>query len=523
MRGAIPLVCLAALTQACDSTPAQPSVRDAAAVDDLPGVPLDVDLGPKPLTNPLDLFDVMIDAPPKFDAVAKLDDQVVTTRDLELQSGGPLSKVYLGIDAARDDAWRTLLERAAFERLARKAGKPAMQWLNEQAATLPAPTDRDLAPLLASADVASFQGDERRLVAISAWRWSRWEVLRSVLVRRGLDGMEHKRLQPNIWNPSFANPATVIARLDGRDVTRGEIRALAGLREDQARSEYFTIVTLQLDKFVQRTLREREAQRLGITVEELVKRAVDAQPPVTAAAVADFIRKNPQYAKAPDGQEAARDNVARLRTDAGEKKLDDRLKTAASLETYVHAPVHDRFDVKVPAPRVFGDPSSPHTVVALYSTGCDVCNWTSPRVRAVVNHLGAQAHLVSGDYFMADPITSYLPAYRNALALQCAASQSASGWWKMFDSLADDPGKGDIAGLAARAAATGLDGDAMRACLRDDRLLASVFEDVTVGKRLGLQMNAAGIFVDGLHIADLGAEERTLKEVDGDLAPGPRP
>jgi hypothetical protein len=44
-----------------------------------------------------------------------------------------------------------------------------------------------------------------------------------------------------------------------------------------------------------------------------------------------------------------------------------------------------------------------------------------------------------------------------------------------------------------------------------------------VGKRLGLQMNAAGIFVDGLHVADLGAEDRTLKEVDGDLAPGPRP
>ena len=512
-----------ALVVACESTPA-PSRHDAsAAPEELPGVPLDVDLGPKPLTNPLDLYDVMIDGAPKFDSVAKLDDQVVSTRDLELQSGGPLSRVYAGIDAARDDAWRTMLERTAFDHLARKAGKPTLQWLDDQMASLPAPTDRDLAPIMAGADLASFQGDERRMAAVSAWRWTRWEVLRSVLVRRGLEGVEHTRLQPNIWQPSFADPSMVIARLDGQDVTRGQLRALAGLREDQARNEYYTIVKLQLDKWVQKTLREREAQKLGITVDALVQRSVDAQPPVTPAAVADFIRKNPQYAKAPDGQEAARDNVARLRTAAGEKKLDDRLAAAASLEVYVRAPVHDRFDVKVPAPRLFGDPSSPHTIVALLSVGCDVCNWTAPRVRAVVTHLGAQAHLVAGDYFLADPITSYLPSYRNALAMQCAASQSASGWWKLLDSLVDDPGKGDVGGLVARASSAGLDGDAMRSCLRDDRLLPGVFEDVTTGKRLGLQMNAAGIFVDGLHVADLGAEDRTLKEVDGDLAPGPRP
>lgn len=474
--------------------------------------PTKLDLGSAPIRNPLNLYDIGIAGAPDFETVGTVDGVPITTQDLQAQSVGAFSRIAERLYQAEDNGYRWLIERVALAKQASAARMPLIPFLLAEYGKLPQPTAAELDRTLAAVPVVPMTEDESRHAATSLWRLTAWEQRRQALVLAGRAGMQFERLRLQISNPTYARPDTAVAQLDGKPITRADLRALAGYQAELARHEYWRIARLQFDKYVTRFLREREAQHLGISVDALEARERERIPPATDAEVRAFMDENPEHKAVPDGFERAKDNLRRLRIVAAQEALDARLRDTADIRFLLVEPDFGRFPIEVPAPRWHGAPEAKDVIVAFHGLGCETCMRGSRLLVSIMEARPGQLRLLAGDYF--EP--GQLGSYRGALALHCAPPDQRDA---LFLSLARDFGTGEIGSLTDEAGAAGIEPEPFRACLLQDRFLPLIVENVAMARRLGLERNVPGLFASGVRIGDLKDLDKVLEQIDSALAP----
>ena len=491
---------------------ARPSEQPTPAAAPAREEPTKLDLGSAPIRNPLNLYDVGLAGAPDFETVGTVDGVRITTQDLQAQSVGAFSRIAERLYQAEDNGYRWLIERVALAKQAAAAEMPLIPFLLTEYGKLPQPTQADLDRVLAAVPVVPMSEDESRHAAVSLWRLAAWEQRRHALVLAGRAGLQFERLRLQISNPTYAEPDTAVAQLDGKPITRAELRALAGYQAELARHEYWRIARMQFDKYVTRFLREREAQHLGIPMDALEARERERIPPATDAEVRAFMDENPEHKAVADGFERAKDNLRRLRTAAAGEALDARLRDTAEVRFLLAEPDFGRFPIEVPAPRWHGSPQAEDVIVAFHGLGCETCTRGSGLLLAILEARPGQLRLLAGDYF--EP--GQLGSYRGALALHCAPPDHRDA---LLRSLVRDFGTGEIGGLTDEAKAAGIDPAPFRACLLKDRFLPLIVENVAMARRLGLERNVPGLFASGVRIGDLKDLDKVLEQIDSALAP----
>jgi hypothetical protein len=490
------------------------SARPPAQVPPLRAEPTKLDLGQAPIQNPLNLYDVEIAGSPDHETVGTIDGVRVTTQDLESQSVGAFGRVAERIYEARDQGWRWLVERVALDEQARAAGMPLVPFLLAQYARLPAPADAEIAALAGHASLAEQPGldaAERRAAAVTLWRLQAWKARRRELILEARARLPFERVRRQISSPDYADPGTVIARLQDQPITRAELRVLSGYQAALGRHEYWNIAKLQFDKYVDEFLLAREAQDLGIPVSDLERHEIERMPPVEDADVDAFMAANPEYKGDPQGRERARDNVRRLREINARQSLLTRLRAASDIRFLLKEPVFERTPVEVPAPRWHGPPDAPNVIVAFHAVGCASCARGSQLLLSVLQSRAGSFKLLAGDYFEGDD----LDAYRGALALHCAPPEERD---RLLEHLTRSFEDSRIATLVAQAQGLGIEPGAFRACLESDRFLPLIAENLAMAARLGLERSIPGIFVNGVRIGDLKDLDGVMKQIDAALA-----
>lgn len=459
----------------------------------LPAEPVALDLGRPPIINPLNLRDLGIPGARGIATVGAIDGEEIAIDRLDERSGRPFTRVGQRIYDAREAGWRWLLERTALTRLARSAGVDLPSLLEREWAALPAPSDAELAD--ASSPIRELPEAERKLAARSLWRIRKWAVARSLLVQQGLAGVSYGRLQLMLIAPGIDKPETPVAKLDGRDVTRAELRRLAGYQEQLAAVEYVHIARLQFDAYAGDHLVAREAARQHVTVAELEARELKRLGPPSPAEVDQFVRENPPYAAAPDGRAKARETLADIRPVKARESLRARLRSAAKVEFFLSTPPFAPAKLELVAPLSVGDAHAPAVLTALHGLGCDNC---ARGTKLIFELLAAfpQLRLESAEYFSRDRLGSY----RAALAVRCAADAGKAG--ELMTALVSGFRAGLVGELAELGRAHGL-GDAFRRCLEEDRHLPIIFENLALAERVGLERNVPGLFVNGIRLDDL--------------------
>jgi hypothetical protein len=494
--------------------PGAASARPPAQTPPLRAEPTKLDLGQAPIRNPLNLYDVEIAGSPDHETVGTIDGVRVTTQDLESQSVGAFGRVAERIYEARDQGWRWLIERVALDDQARAAGMPLVPFLLAQYGRLPAPTDAEIAAMSGQASIAEVPGldaAERRAAAVSLWRLQAWKARRSELILEARARLPFERVRRQISAPDYADPGTVIARLQGQPITRAELRVLAGYQAALGRHEYWNIARLQFDKYVDEFLLAREAQDLGIPVSDLERHEIERMPPVSDADVNAFMAENPEYKSDPQGRERARDNLRRLREINARQSLLTRLRAASDIRFLLKEPAFERAPVEVPAPRWHGPPDAPNVIVAFHAVGCATCARGSQLLLSVLQSRAGTFKLLAGDYFAGDDLV----AYRGALALHCAPPEERD---RLLERLARSFEDSRIATLVGQAQGLGTDPGAFRACLESDRFLPLIVENLAMAERLGLERSIPGIFVNGVRIGDLKDLAGVMKQIDAALA-----
>jgi hypothetical protein len=473
---------------------------------------LATNLGNMPIRNPRNLYDIWIDGSPDYHTVGTIDDVKILVEDLEARSVGVFSRVAEHIYDARETGYRWLIANEALTRLSKKKGVGMLELLQAEFDALPQPTEAELEAVLANTQLVDLSPVERTRAARSLWRLERWEQRRAELVSEVRADMKFSRIRNQISQPQYASEGTMVALLDEREITRAELRVLAGYQAELARHEYWFHAKTQFEAYATEFLREREAQHLGVDASKLVELEIERMPETTEADVDAFIRENPEYGVHAEGRERARDNLRRLRQMGAEAALDERLRETGDVRFLLIEPSIPRIAVEIPAPRSHGPADAERVIYAFHSVGCDTCTRGSQLLLATLKARPGQVRVVAGDYFERNRLGSY----RGALALRCAPAGERD---RMLAKITFEPGKGEIGELVAVAAGLGIDAGEFERCMDRDAHLPAIAENLHMAKRLGLRRNVIGLFANGYRLGNLRDTTGVLGQIDQAFSP----
>jgi predicted DsbA family dithiol-disulfide isomerase len=272
------------------------------------------------------------------------------------------------------------------------------------------------------------------------------------------------------------------------------------------------ILEKSLAQLIEERLLQREAEKRGITKEELLANEVKSgvkEP--TDEEVDSFYKANVQRIQMPKEEAASR--IAKYLKMEKENSLREALFERLEKEHPVSRLLEPlRFNVEATGRPSLGPASAPITLVVFSDFQCPYCKAFDATLKQVVGKYGDKLQLV----FRQFPLTAIHPeAQKAAEASVCAAGQKK--FWEMHDLIFQNQSYLKIQELKNRAEALGIDVAAFNACLDGGKSAALVHEDLIAGFRAGVEGTPAS-FVNGRFIGGNSPLNELSALIDDELA-----
>jgi protein-disulfide isomerase len=313
--------------------------------------------------------------------------------------------------------------------------------------------------------------------------------------------------------PATVSGVGVVAEVNGAPVMASELDAKAASRLVTARQEEYEIRKQVLDELIAERLVAAEAAKRKLSVEELLRREVDAKAtPLPAAQVETLYEQN----KARFAGQARGDALARIREVMGQRAKTERraafekeLRDAGRVAVRLEAP---RGAVAIPAGAPSTGPASaPVTLVEFTDYQCPYCHRAQAVVDQVLERYSGKLRFVHLDF----PLEGHAGALPAARAARCAGEQGK--FWEYHRNLMTAPGSLDEADLKTRASALDLNTPAFGACLSSGRHDAEIQASFRQGEELGVTGTPA-YFINGRMLSGARPIESFAELIDAELA-----
>jgi protein-disulfide isomerase len=274
----------------------------------------------------------------------------------------------------------------------------------------------------------------------------------------------------------------VVAVVEGRPITLGEVDARAKARMVGIRQEEYEIRRDVLDQVIADRLVDAEASREGVPRDVLVQREVDEKIPTPDPAQIALIYEHNKERFAGQSREQALAHIRKLLVNRA--KADRRATWEGQLRQKADVAVHlepPRLVVDIPKGAPATGASDPRvTVVEFTDYQCPYCHQAQSTIDELLDHYKDRVRLVHLDF----PLDFHPGAVPAARAARCAAEQGR--FWQYHDNLMTQKGTLDEADLESRAAALHLAPGPFAKCLASDRYDAAIQADLEQGKKLGV-------------------------------------
>ncbi len=295
------------------------------------------------------------------------------------------------------------------------------------------------------------------------------------------------------------NPAEArepIARLDGKPVYVEDVSANVAFQIYSLRIDIFTILKRETEDYADQEVLGREAQKLGISVEELLRRNVDEKvAAVTDAEVETYLKEHPQ--------DAAMGAEARPRAKfylSETRKIEKRiayladLRAKAGYEFLMKPPEEPRTRVATEGAPSRGPESAPITLVHF-------ATFSSPQSAQSNGYIGRLAKDFPGKFRVG--FRNFINPY-DETGLLCAevavAAQAQGKFWDLHDRLFALGGKVDEKALRQAVEEIGLDPAIVDRVKSDPATLVRLKQDIDAGLRAGVKREPV-IFVNGRYFS----------------------
>ncbi len=314
-----------------------------------------------------------------------------------------------------------------------------------------------------------------------------------------------------------ASPAgrQVVAEIDGKPVTMSELDTW--IKEDlykheiaqKSASEVFDLRSEALDRMLAERLVSVEAQRKGITIEELMKQESAKAPAVTNQEISAFYDEN----KARVGNQTLEQLAPRIRSHLEHQKKQeawskylDSLREQAKVVVRLEQP---RVKVAADGP-ARGPQGAPVTIVEFSDFECPFCRREESTVKELLARYPDKVRFVYRHF----PLPMHPRAQPTAEAAACADEQGH--FWDYHAKLFTDPPHLEDADLQRYATELGLDTTAFQQCVSQHKTKDLVGSDLAAGKAAGVSGTPA-FFVNGLMISGARPVDSFTKVIDKEL------
>jgi protein-disulfide isomerase len=305
----------------------------------------------------------------------------------------------------------------------------------------------------------------------------------------------------------------VVAEVNGGPILASELDQRAANKLRSVRQEEYEIRIQVLDELIAERLVAAEAQKRGVTAEELLKQEVDAKTGVPDPAYVEQIyEQNKQRFGAAPRDEA----LARIRGILSGRAISERraafekdLRGKATVAVRLEAP---RANVAIPAGAPSTGPATaPVTIVEFTDYQCPYCHRAQAVIEEVLQRYSGKLRFVHLDF----PLDGHAEAMPAARAARCAGEQGR--FWEYHRSMMSRPGPLDTADLRDRAAQLKLDAGKFDPCLASDRHDGAIRAELRQGSELGVTGTPA-YFVNGRMLSGSRPLESFVELIDAELA-----
>jgi len=288
-------------------------------------------------------------------------------------------------------------------------------------------------------------------------------------------------------------PDEVLATIDGEPVTMADVRQEVGVQlaemDFDYRSQRHDLVESTLDRLVRERVLGKEADRRGMTTEELTRELTQGEVEVTDERVATFYNQNRARLQGASLEQIAPQIRRFLEEQDRERILQE---FADELDRDVEIMLEPfRVELETEGHPASGPEDAPVTLVEFSDFQCPYCQSFLPTLEQIRESYGQQVRIV----FRQFPLRSIHPqAQVAAEASLCAWEQDA--FWELHDLMFQEQQSLTADELEEKAERLGLDGQAFGECLDSGRHADRVQDDLEAGVAAGVSGTPA-VFVNG--------------------------
>ncbi len=295
----------------------------------------------------------------------------------------------------------------------------------------------------------------------------------------------------------------VLARINGVAITREAVEDSIAGQLLKMRRDRHDMIGQAVESRVRDTLLGAEAEKRGLSKEELIEAEVSAKlAEVPAAEVDAFYQARQRQIRAP--KEQVEEQIRRFLSFEG---YIGELKAAAEIEVLTQP---FRVEVAASGPNK-GPDGAPVTIVEFSDFECPFCGRVNPSIAKIRDTYGDQVQIV----FRQFPLEIHRNARKAGEAALCADEQGQ--FWAMHDAMFGDQKNLAVDGLKAIAAQIAdLDTGSFDDCLDSGKHAETVESDLKAGARAGVSSTPA-FFVNGRYLAGAQPFELFAEIIDDEL------
>lgn len=314
-------------------------------------------------------------------------------------------------------------------------------------------------------------------------------------------------------SPAVGTEETTLATVNGQPIYRSDLAGSSAAQLFQIRQQEYKDELQALNAAIGKKLVEFEAQKEGLTVEQLFQREVDSKVPAPSEAEAKgyylaiksqtqipFVVLEPkimEVLRKADIQEAR-------------NKYADSLRTGADISILLRPPSVETGEND--PQRIEGNPNAPITIVEFGDYECPFCGRAEPTLMDLLKKYDGKVKLAFRDF----PLSSIHPlAEEAAEASRCAEAQGK--FWPMHNAMYADQSKLSEGDLIQTAAGLGLNKNAFTTCLKSGEFKAAIQRDVEAGQRAGVT-GTPSFFINGRFVDGAVPEQQFEDVIDSELS-----
>jgi protein-disulfide isomerase len=313
--------------------------------------------------------------------------------------------------------------------------------------------------------------------------------------------------------PTAATTTTaedIVALVDGKPILDKDLEERSASQLRALNAKIFEVKEQALNEMIDEQLLNREARRLKLSVQQLLRREVDSQvSQPTSTDVESYYSGMKERIGRP--LEEVRPQIVELlaatrRRTAYEGYL-GRLRSREKIVVLLAPP---RVKVSADTARVRGPANAPITIVEFSDFECSYCGRVNDTLRRLISRYPTEIRLAYRDF----PLDFHLHARAAAEASRCASAQGK--YWPYHNLLFENQQHLESSDLTKFAVRLDLDPTKFDECIARKTYAADIQRDLDEGQKLGVTETPA-FFVNGMLLSGAVPLEQFTSVVEREL------